>query len=248
MGDFADPEQGLLSPIAVRRCTRETPLELPPIHGSKYCAAIDPSDAGAGSNGMTLAIVHREKTRPLVSAPPVVRYLVALTREWRGENLEQIWREIASVCQRYGLTDAWTDQYAAAANTALAGRYGLSLHVDRTSASSKVEDYTNFATHVHTAAVELPPDRQVRSDLLSVRRRTTQTGVTIVLPKSRDGRHADFAPAIVAAVKHAASSEHSGAYGTSRAMFRADRGHVGDGKWHELAPPDRGERRGRGSL
>jgi hypothetical protein len=43
----------------------------------------------------------------------------------------------------------------------------------------------------------------LRADLLSVRRRTTLTGSTIVLARTSDGRHSDFAPALCAAIKEA---------------------------------------------
>jgi hypothetical protein len=59
---------------------------------------------------------------------------------------------------------------------------------------------------IHSDVVQLLPDRQFRRDLLSVRKRTTQVGSSIVLPKTGDGRHADFAPALALALSHAATT------------------------------------------
>src|SRR5690606_21899498 len=56
LGEFIDPESGLLSPVSIRRNTRETPLELPPTKGATYAAAVDPSEGGAGGNAWTLVI------------------------------------------------------------------------------------------------------------------------------------------------------------------------------------------------
>ncbi len=44
--------------------------------------------------------------------------------------------------------------------------------------------------------LELPDDPMVRADLLSVRKRVTMNGLAIELPRTADGRHADYAPAL----------------------------------------------------
>ncbi|HET7540691.1 MAG TPA: hypothetical protein VFK05_12490 [Polyangiaceae bacterium] len=221
LGEFIEPESGLLSPIAIHRNTRETPLQLAPERGARYCASIDPSEGGQAGNGFTLAIVKYEPKKMIHNSD---RFRVAFTEDFRGLGLESLWSTIAARCAAYGLHDAWTDQYSASASVALAKRYGLALHVDKTNAGSKLEDFTNFATLLHTDAVELPPDRAVRRDLLAVKRRATQGGMTIVLPRSNDGRHCDFAPAIVAAIKHSKASQHSKAYSTARAAFGSRNG------------------------
>lgn len=200
-GEFADPESGLLNPVAVRTNTRET-LELEPEAGGAYTAAIDPAEGAAKGNAWTLVIVQHVEAE--ASDESDRRYRVALAQEWRGARPEQCWQEIAAICKRYGLREAWTDQYAASANVDLAARYGLTVHVDKSSAASKLEDFTNLATLIHTGRVELSPDRAFRRDILSVRKRVTQQGMTIVLPRQGDGRHCDFAPALCSAVKHAA--------------------------------------------
>lgn len=217
LGNFADPEAGLLSPLALKRSTREGPLELPPAKGTRYYAAVDPSEGAAKGNGFTLAVVDRGAAEEMVNlgvgwsvrARPVglndsaPMFRVVLTREWRGLSPSQCWREIAKVCRAYGITSAFTDQYAASANADLARLYGLTLYVDKATAASKLEAYTDLATLLHSDRIELSPDPVLRRDLLSVKRRVTQSGATIVLPRSGDGRHADKAAALCAAIKHA---------------------------------------------
>src|SRR5690606_9521305 len=60
LGEFADPESGLLSPIAVHRNTRAAPEQLPPRKGASYVAAIDPAEGDAKGNAWTLVIVELE--------------------------------------------------------------------------------------------------------------------------------------------------------------------------------------------
>jgi hypothetical protein len=202
MGEFLDPESSLINPLALRRNSRQTPLELPPLHGHNYSAAIDPSEGSASGNAWTLVIVERYDDENQ-TGDVVVRHRVALAKEWRGLGPDATLAAVAHECRRYGLRKVWTDQYAASANIALAHHHGLELVVHPTSATSKIEAFTNLATLIHSDRVELPPDRTLRRDLLGVKLRVTQQGRQIVLPKTSDGRHCDFAPALAAALKNA---------------------------------------------
>jgi hypothetical protein len=200
LGEFADPEAGMFSPVAIASSTRVAPLELPLDRECTYAAAIDPSEGSATGNAWTLVIVERRDG-------PRTRYRVALAREFRGVRPVQCWQEIAACCDRYGVSECVTDQYAAAANADLAAQHGLELDVRPATAASKLEDFTNLQTLLHSDCIELPPDEQLRADLASVRRRATQSGMAIVLPRTGDGRHCDYAPALVAAVKAASSQD-----------------------------------------
>ena len=206
LGEFADPESGLINPVALRTATRESPLELEPDPVARYVAAIDPSEGTASANPWTLVIVeHSPAPRmptPGDPQPLPKRFRVALAREWRGSGPDRTLAEIAAICRRYRIRTAITDQYSGAAISDIAARHGLQLFIDRWSATSKLEAFQNLATLIANDQLELCPDRQLKRDLLSVKRRTTQQGVTIVLPKTGDGRHADYAPALASAVKH----------------------------------------------
>lgn len=202
LGEFADPEQGLLNPRAISQNTRESPLELTFEPGARYCAAVDPSEGGASQNGFTLVIVQYI---PPPTASERGKFRVAFSQDFRGLPPESTWAEISACCRRFELKSAATDAYAASANLALARRYGLTLIVDKATPSSKLEDYTNFAVLVHSDGIEFAPDRAMRRDLIRIKRRATQNGSTIILPRTSDGRHCDFASALVAAVKHGAT-------------------------------------------
>ncbi len=231
---FANPEQGFASPIAIRSSRREEPYELPYESGCSYAAAADPSEGGSKGNGFTLVLVKREEIKPEAGEAglPRYKYRVCIAREWRGVRPDDCWKEIAELCKAYQLFSVDTDQYAAAANADLARRYGLKLVVRPTTAGSKLEDFTNLATQLHTGCVELSPEKQLINDLLSVKKRTTANGYTIVLPKTGDGRHCDFAPALASAVR--ASFKRRNRLLEAFANYQPS----GDG-WHNpLYPPE----------
>src|SRR5690606_13108124 len=110
-------------------------------------------------------------------------------------------RSVAEACRSYGLRRAVTDQYSAGASLALARQYGLELSSIAWTQTSKLEAFLNLQTLLHSDRIELSPERTLRRDLLSVKKRTTQTGYTIVLPRTSDGRHCDYAPALAAALR-----------------------------------------------
>ena len=47
--------------------------------------------------------------------------------------------------------------------------------------------------------IELPDNPTLRADLLGVGKRVTMNGLAIELPRTADGRHADYAPALALA-------------------------------------------------
>jgi len=64
----------------------------------------------------------------------------------------------------------------------------------------KTQKWLLLRTKLSEGEIELPPEPMLRSDLQRVKRRTTQATVQIVLPKTSDGRHCDFAPALLGAL------------------------------------------------
>jgi len=199
MGEFADPEAGLLNPVSLKACTRKGPVELPFEFGGRYAAAIDPSDGESRGNPWTLVVLRIVAEQRGGKLLP--RAIVAYANEWRGTRPDKCLQEIAAVCKSYQLTSAATDQYASASNRDLARRHGLALEVDQSTQAKKVESYTNLATFVHTERIELPAHKVLIRDLRAVKKRVTQGGYAIVLPKTTDGRHCDFAPALAGALK-----------------------------------------------
>ncbi len=194
LGEFADPESSLFSSAELERVTRKAPLVLEREAGHTYRAAMDPGTRG---NAWTMA-VGTSRVDGTVE--------IVLTRQWQGSktdplNPDVVLKEIAAICRGYGVEFVITDQWAADALKAIADRHGLSLYIDTITAARKVELYESLRTRIADSKVRLPNDTQVLNDLLSVRKRVTTSGIAIELPRTADGRHADYAPALALVVE-----------------------------------------------
>lgn len=186
--EFADPEAALLSSVDLDACTRQAPAELPPDPRCAYVATIDPAARG---NAWTLVLGTREGGR--------VR--VVLVRQWIGSKVAPlspaaVLVEMAALLRPYRCDRVLTDQWASDALRDLGRPLGLHLVERAWTAGNKFEAFESMRVRVALRGFDLPPDPVLRADLLAVRKRVTTTGVTVVLPETSDGRHADYAPAL----------------------------------------------------
>jgi hypothetical protein len=176
---------------------KDGPVDLPRHAQRQYAAAVDPSEANASGNAFTLVVVER------AGSHDEARFRTALVREFRVGSPSDIWREIAAHCKRYGVTEVVSDQWGGEAQREIARQQGITLRKRTTTAKSKLEDFQNLATLLHTDRLELTSDKQLLDDLRSIRLVTTQSGQSIHLPRTGDGRHCDYAPALAAALRGA---------------------------------------------
>jgi len=194
---WTDPELQWFPSPWIDACTRSAPLERPREHGVTYYAAMDPATRG---NAWTLVVAGRRWD----GARKVSVASVVLAREWIGSRTspldpKRVLLEQRDLLEGYGVTQVETDQWSSDALRAIASDLGLYV-VERTIGADRFDLYDSLRTKLGAGDVELPPDPQVRADLLGVRRRLTAGGVAIHLPKTADGRHCDYAPALVLAV------------------------------------------------
>lgn len=186
LGEFVDPESSLIGQDDIDKATRVGPRELPRALHHEYLAVIDPATRG---NAWTLGVA---------TVDPQGKLVVALARQWVGTpseplSPEKVLKEIASVVHSYGCTTVWTDQWSSDALRDIGRRHGVFLVEETITGPRKVELFGRLATRAAQGELELPPDTHLRQDLLSVRRRVTQGGVAIDLPRTSDGRHCDYA-------------------------------------------------------
>lgn len=194
LAEFASLEESLFNGIEIDRATRELPepFELPPQEDHGYVAAMDPATR---SNSWTLVIATREgKFKRVV-----------LARQWTGSKLEplsprEVLATIAPILRRYRVESVWTDQYYVDALRDIARDCGIRLVQVDMSEQEKVERWRALHVRVQIGEVELSRDPVFRADLQRVKRKTTQTGVSILLPRTADGRHCDYAPAFLLAM------------------------------------------------
>lgn len=197
LGEFADPEASLFPSELLERCTRTGPTELERNPNQFYVAAMDPATR---NNSWTLVVATCSGV-----VGSTRRHAIVLARQWTGSrgaplSPEATLREIASVCAHYGVRRVRTDQWSADALADIARRVGLSLDFENVTATRKVELFEGLRVRLEAGELELPPVPLVREDLSRVRKRLTQNGLSIVLPRTADGRHADYAPALALAM------------------------------------------------
>lgn len=168
----------------------------PDRRGSSYAAAMDAATRG---NAWTLAVARQV---PLTDG----RVEVSLAREWIGSKEKPLspkatFAAIATALGPYGVTEIACDKWAFDANQDHARDAGLELV--EVSTSEQNEAYAVLQTLASSSQLELPRTEHVASDLKMLRKVLTPTGFKIVLPKTPDGRHCDFAPSVALAVAHA---------------------------------------------
>lgn len=185
--EFVDPESHLYAERDLLRATRAQTGDLPYNPLWSYSAGMDP--AGSGGNAWTLVITTHDGERPRV----------ALTREWVAKDHETVLAELSELLRRYGLRTIRSDQWSADALKALARRYGITIDAVHMTQRDKFDAYEGLRLLLESASpgIELNDDPRLRDDLKHVRKQVTQDGYRIVLPLTPDGRHCDFAPALV---------------------------------------------------
>lgn len=196
----ADPDESLISAEDVDACTHDKIAPLPP--GSWISCAIDPATRGDVWSLIILATIGEGEA---------ARHRVVGLKEYRprpgtplspGVVLADIRQTLSS---RWGTNTVVSDQWSGDALRELAARVGLRLVVMPTTAQSKYQSFENLRTAIANRTIELPKHDGLRSDLLSLRRRITTSGVAIATPRV-GGRHCDSATALALALSAATFS------------------------------------------
>lgn len=191
--EFTTPEEAMYGHEAIEKSTRHGPASLPRERGQEYVATMDPATRG---NAWTLVVATKRRTGKLA---------VAHAQQWIGSKSaplspKAVIKEIAGILARYGLNVVETDQWATDFVREMASDEGLSIVEHTWDSANKWQAFKAFGEKLDDGLVELAPVPEVAEDLKRVKKRVTQQGVQIVLPKTADGRHCDFAPAIVLAL------------------------------------------------
>jgi len=192
--NFLSPESSLFSSDLLEASVRALPLALPHDPLAAYWAAMDPATRG---NSWTLVIATRRHGKRVV----------AFAKQWTGSSAQPlspraVLEEIAVVCRAYRVETVETDQYHLDSLRDLAALDSVKLKLlpRHLTEQKKVECYLNMRTQLIDGGVELPPIAELLADMRRVKRRVTQGGVAIVLPKTGDGRHCDYAPSVMLAL------------------------------------------------
>ena len=204
LGEFIDPESGWLTATDVRKATRSLPLERVPFPGDmrvRYVATMDPALTG---NAWTFVVAGREAHPSGDELKDT--FHVACARQWQGTaakplRAKTIFAEMRELMRPYRLREVFTDRWSGALLQEVGEDGGVDVHVSRDTPEQTAKHYDDFRILLTHDRLELAPLPAFTSDLLSVRKKLAPGGaVRYVLPVSRDGRHADFAPAGVLAI------------------------------------------------
>jgi hypothetical protein len=239
--EFCDPSTSALAQSDVRAAVRrDGPLVIPPTAGGFLSVGLDPASRG---NDFTAVVVR--SFQDLEDPTHITRYEVMLARRWSGSTLNPlspalVLREIAQLLKPYfpnHQSRVFQDQASGDANRDLAARFGLEVIVRHVSAGNQRDDrpvnpnvvfrntmYETMIAAFQQRVISIPDDTYLVNDLLAIQRVTTRAGVTYDLPRSADGRHCDFAPALALALYELPGSTdlaRAAAYEASTARFMA---------------------------
>jgi len=226
--EWLDAECSFYASAAVDRATRDAPLIRPPVPGTWCAAGMDTATRG---NSWTLAVAWAVPTGRRApdnddedEALRGMRVTVGGCWQWTGSKSAPlvpsvVLRQIAAILRPYAVRSIHVDRWSFDAMNDIARSCGLNL-IEQPS-PAQTEAYGKLSSVLANSigdepALELPPGQLepgkpaherssnlVRADLVAVRKRATAGGVRVELPRTTDGRHCDFAPAISTAVAQA---------------------------------------------
>ncbi len=189
LAEFSSPEENLFHSDLLAACMRDGEGDEPRIPGASYIATMDPATRG---NGWTFGIWTRAgKKRRL-----------AVAREWIGSSAEPVdpripLAEIGRLCRDYGIDHVHSDQWNGDTLGSLAIEYGVTVHTWTLQEVDSRRRYLACRTIIQLGEASLPNVPHLRADLVRVKKRATHRGIQIVLPKTSDGRHCDWAPTVM---------------------------------------------------
>lgn len=200
LGEFADGETQVFLQEELDAVERATDAPVPFIKNHFYVATMDPATR---SNAWTLTVWTCDGMGP--SMEPM--YSVVLAKQWvpKGTPLSPraVFTEMADDLFEYGLVGVTTDQWSVDSLSDVAAHLPsrpdgsprkLELFEETATQQTRYDGIKTLHVLVQEHRVSLPRNPMLRQDLMGVKRRVTQGGIIYALPRTRDGRHADYVP------------------------------------------------------
>lgn len=189
--EFLAPEQDLFTESEIRNATRDGAADEPPDDLQHYVAGMDPATRG---NSWTLVVLTRAKGK---------RY-VALARQWTGSRSaplspREVLREMAAILRTYKIDTVDSDAWSGDAIREIADEFKLTVRTTTWSQAENTKAFMRMRSDMLEGTLRLAPVPELIADVQRIRKRTTQSGIAIELPRTSDGRHCDFAPALAKA-------------------------------------------------
>lgn len=202
---FATPPEAFFSAELIDGAIRTEPQgALPRDPRASYAAYMDPASR---TNAFTFCIVTRDGDKMRVT----------LAKEWTGTRDKPIdtgavCTEMAADLATYGLTFVESDGYMGDALASQARERGFDIVLRLTPTAERMKQALHFRTKLGAGEIELSLVQACRSgasyvantmalDMKRVRRKATQTSAVVDLPQTSDGRHCDWAPPLLSAMR-----------------------------------------------
>lgn len=185
---WLDADSAFFDSALIDRAVRAGPLERPAEGAREYVATMDAATRG---NSWTLVVGRAD-------SPGVV---ISLARQWTGSKTSpldpaQVFKEIAAALRPYRVHEIHCDAWALDPLRSCASAARLELRPQTLGPELRVQIYRSVETLLRTAQLELTPNDVLVRDLRAVRKRALAGGVRVDLPRTADGRHADYAPSV----------------------------------------------------
>jgi hypothetical protein len=187
LAEFRDAITQLLSAQSVdaaMRAPEEAVLAYDP--ACTYTAVMDPGTRG---NSWSFGIADTTDN---------MRFRVAMTHEWTGTpsnplSPKDVFVEMKPMLDKYRISVVITDQFMADALRDIGMSLGVLVAPIDITPKLKLNMYESMRTRFDAGMLEIPPDPQLRSDLLNIKKKAAADRVSIVLAVTADGRHCDLA-------------------------------------------------------
>jgi hypothetical protein len=186
LAEFRDAVTQLLSAQSVDSAMREEDnavLDYDP--ACVYTAVMDPGTRG---NSWSFGVADTSDN---------MRFRVAMTHEWTGTpsnplSPKEVFIEMKPMLEKYRVQVLITDQYMADALRDIAQDLGILIAPITITSKFKLMMYESMRTRFDAGMLEIPPDPQLRTDLLNIRKKATGDSVKIDPKVTADGRHCDL--------------------------------------------------------
>jgi len=184
MGEFVANATGVLpeSEIKARTIHAGRLLAKP---GVSYAAVMDP---GIRRNAWTFGICHTERRKLVLDC----------CCQWQAKGgvklvAREILHQIAGRLKEYGLDRVYSDQHQSDTLDELAQLEGFRV-VERRQRGDELQlSLQGIVDAILHGNIELQQDPELVKDLLNIKRRVSQSGTSLYLAATPDGRHADYA-------------------------------------------------------
>lgn len=191
MAEFRSDIAAFLEPDLIDRATRNSPLELGWMYGTRYFGFVDPS--GGGADEFSLAIGHLDDGCVIIDA----------VRGRTGSPAE-ITREFAEVLKSYNVHEVHGDRYAGHWPRDEFKKHGIDY---QTAMLDRSGLYLEFLARLNSERVELPPCEKSRRQFVGLERRTSRGGKDSV--DHAPGAHDDRANAIAGLVAQVTQADRA---------------------------------------